>query len=115
MQRIVGSTAKWEDLNHIEGDVSSRMPWIEGVIRQNRLYFLGLLAFLSLCTLVAYYLPPLLRADVYTNDMCDHVAWYQAAKNPALFQDDIMKTYFIAMSPLGYKAVFSTVCAYEEP
>jgi hypothetical protein len=115
MQRIVGNPVKWEELNYAERGVSSGTPWFEGVIRQNRFYFLGLLAFLSLCTLVAYYLPPLLRADVYTNDMCEHVAWYQAAKNPALFQYDIMKTYFIAMSPLGYKAVFSTVCAYVDP
>lgn len=98
--------------NTLDGVVNSELPWLERVIRQNNFYVHALLGLLSVCTLIAYYLPPLARPDVYTNDMDEHVAWYQAARNPALFHDDLIKDYFTSMSPLGYKAVFNTACAY---
>src|ERR1041385_8813712 len=96
-------------------EVSPHTPWLEFIVRQNASYVLGLTGFLALAVLIAYYVPPLVRSDVYNNDMCEHISWYHAAKNPALFQDDIMKTYFMAMCPLGYKALFSVAGKCVDP
>ncbi len=93
----------------------ARLPWFEAKLRQNRFYVIGLLICLATATLVIYYLPPLARADMYTDDMCEHVSWYYSAANPALFQNDLVKDYFTAMSPMGYRALFSTVCVYVDP
>jgi hypothetical protein len=87
----------------------------ERAIQQHYWYFHAFLAFLCLAVLVVYYVPPLARNDVYSDDMREHIAWYSAAKNPALFQHDIIKTYFTAMSPLGFKALFSSICMYVSP
>src|SRR5271168_4163765 len=96
----------------LDAVANAEPPYLEQVIRQNNLYVHALLWVLAICTLIAYYLPPLVRADVYTNDMDEHVAWYQAARNPALFHDDVMKDYFTSMCPLGYKTFFNTACSF---
>jgi hypothetical protein len=115
MQTKVGTPDMNQTTDAFVSAGNSPVPWLERLIRQHNLYVHGLLGFLALCSLLAYYLPPLVRTDVYNNDMNEHVAWYHAAKNPALFHDDLMKDYFTSLCPLGYKAVFSTFCTRLDP
>src|SRR5271170_7320551 len=91
------------------------MPRLERVISQNRLCVNGLLIFISAAVLASYYLPLFFRPDVYTDDMCEHIVWYSSASNPALFQNDIIKTYFTSMAPLGYRFLFETACIWIDP
>ncbi len=112
---MAGNLMERQKVDDRERDLNSEMPWLERVIRKHSVYVHSLLGLLAFATLVCYYVPPLVRADVYSNDMQEHISWYYAAGNPALFQNDIIKTYYTSMAPLGYKTVFNVVCAYVDP
>ncbi len=85
---------------------TSGIPYLEHWIRQHKTYIYILLVLVSLPTLVMYFLPPLLRQDVYAHfDMLQNMAWYYSFNDLELFQNDLLKTYYLDFAPLAYKAL----------
>lgn len=91
------------------------LPGLERLIIRNQRYVNCLLVFLAAVVLASYYLPLFFTPNTYTDDMCEHVVWYYSAGNPELFKNDIMKTYFTSMTPVGYKMLFDSVCRFIDP
>jgi hypothetical protein len=56
--------------------------------------------------LSVYFLPSLLRVDIFSNDMTEWTSWGYSYQDPQLFPHDANKTYWLANFPLGYKAIF---------
>ena len=57
----------------------------------------------------AYFLPSVLRPNVYTDDMSEWTSWAYSFQDPDLFHNDIIKTYWMSNFPLGYKSIFEAL------
>jgi hypothetical protein len=115
MQSMIDNSSPDPRVDDPARGANGHWPWLEGAIRRNTLLVHALLAVLALAMLVCYYVPPLVRADVYTDDMRQNIAWYHGAGDPSLFQDDIVRDYYMAMTSLGHKALFNTLCVWVDP
>jgi hypothetical protein len=90
----------------------SLKPAVLGVSQMNRarafyVYFAAMLLF-------AYYGPALVQMDVFTKDMIPWASWFYTYKDPALFHNDIHMTYWLANTPVGYKAIFRVLSPYVD-
>lgn len=88
---------------------------LEQYISQNSLYVYGLIAFISLAVLIVYFLPALVRMDVYSDDLRALVPWFYSSQDPELFQNDLTADYALSLLPLGYKALFRVVSTTLDP
>lgn len=88
---------------------------LEQYISQNPLYVYGLIAFISSALLLVYFLPALVRMDVYSDDVYGMIPWYYTSQDPELFQDDLIKDATLYFSSLGYKTLFRLASTLVDP
>lgn len=61
----------------------------------------------ALGTLAVYFLPALLRSDVYANDAAEHLSWMYHYSNPSVFANCPMRDYFSdCMAPFGFRWIY---------
>ncbi len=89
---------------------------LESWIRDNYSRFTVTVTSITIIFLVAYFLPSLLRMDLYSNDMQQFVSWSYSYQDPELFNNhDLIKDYFTTNSPIGYKFFFRVFTTLIDP
>ncbi len=89
---------------------------LESWIRENYNRFTVSVVYITIIFLLAYALPSLLRMDIFPNDMQQFVSWSYSYQDPALFNArDLIKDYFSANSPIGYKLFYRAFATLIDP
>ena len=91
---------------------ATRDTWtdaLESFIRSNTKYVHVFFIYFAFLFLSAYFLPSILRQDLFTSDMAEWTSWAYSYQDADLFRNDANKNYWIANFPLGYKAIFQSL------
>jgi hypothetical protein len=94
---------------------ATREPYIDSVesfIKSNPIRMRVFIIYFAALFLAAYFMPSIIRSDIFTNDMSQWTSWAYSFQDPTLFDGDINKTYWLANSPLGYKAMFEILSPF---
>jgi hypothetical protein len=71
--------------------------------------------YFSALFLTVYFLPGLLRKDIFTNDMAEWTSWFYIYQDKELFPNDLNKIYWIANFPPGYFFTLRLLSPYIDP
>jgi hypothetical protein len=94
---------------------ATREPYIDSVesfIKSNPIRMRVFIIYFAALFLAAYFMPSIIRSDIFTNDMAQWTSWAYSFQDPTLFDGDINKTYWLANFPLGYKAMFEILSPF---
>jgi len=83
----------------------------------HRRLILVLLAALAAFRAADDFLVPLLRPDVFTGDLCQHVWWTPRLADAALFPHDFVADFFShpRLAPFGYKVIYRILVPFVDP
>ncbi|HEY8094586.1 MAG TPA: hypothetical protein VIE65_00635 [Methylobacter sp.] len=88
---------------------------LESFIGANINYVYVFFIYFAFLFLSAYFVPSMMRQDIFTNDMAEWTSWAYSYRDAELFQNDVNKNYWIANFPLGYKAIFEVLSPLIDP
>ncbi|MBD2772392.1 hypothetical protein [Iningainema tapete] len=81
---------------------------LEKLIASNLRITYAIVTWVTLAIIAVYFLPALLRMDLYTDDMRQHISWYYSYRDPELFQHDLLKTFYAdTFLVVGFKSLYS--------
>lgn len=88
---------------------------LESFINSNSKYVYVFFIYFASLFLSAYFVPSIMRQDIFTNDMAEWTSWAYSYRDADLFKNDVNKNYWMANFPLGYKAMFEALSPFIDP
>lgn len=81
---------------------------LEKIIARNLKPTYSVITLLTLAILAIYFLPALIRMDMYTDDMRQHISWYYSYQDSELFKKDLLKIFYAdTFLVIGFKTLYS--------
>src|ERR1700728_4376701 len=78
--------------------------------------FRALAGVIVVSVLAVYFLPVLMRHDVYSYDAAQHISWMYRFSDPSLFPNCEMRDYFTSnFAPLGFRWLYSVLARIIDP